>query len=38
MLAITLFKQVAPASAQQNLQESFAAENLGGACDPCAPP
>ena len=29
-LAITLFKKMAPASAQEKLQESFAAENLGG--------
>ena len=36
-LAITLFKKMAPASAQEKLQESFAAENLGGGGTPPPP-
>ena len=36
-LAITLFKKMAPANAQEKLQESFAAENLGGGGTPPPP-
>ena len=33
-LAITLFKKMVPASAQEKLQDSFPAENLGGGTPP----
>ena len=37
-LAITLFKKMVPASAQEKLQDSFPAENLGGGGTPTPPP